>query len=225
VRCSWGFGMATTEGDSDNERAPSPTRVALVLSCCEEDVPDQFAHLAERFLPRSLSPAPTHDRKPVARLRRLPSRTYFVLYRSRLDHRLQLVEGHILQSTCRCHPHRHRPHHWVRLRLHAGSARSSPTVNLTSSPETIFTNQTCRAISVAARGGDAGCPAGVPVHEYVPTAVKSAVTGDGSATKDQVQQMVARLLRLDKAPQPADASDALAIALCHLRAAPLQVGR
>jgi len=95
--------------------------------------------------------------------------------------------------------------------------------------ETIFTNRNLQtAISVGRASGVAmlaAAAAGVQVHEYVPTAVKSAVTGDGSAKKDQVQQMVARLLRLDEAPQPADASDALAIALCHLRAAPLQVGR
>jgi crossover junction endodeoxyribonuclease RuvC len=95
--------------------------------------------------------------------------------------------------------------------------------------ETIFTNRNLRtAISVGRASGVVmltAAEAGVPVHEYVPTAVKSAVTGDGSANKAQVQQMVARLLHLDKAPQPADASDALAIALCHLRAAPLQVGR
>jgi crossover junction endodeoxyribonuclease RuvC len=59
----------------------------------------------------------------------------------------------------------------------------------------------------------------------VPTAVKSAVTGDGSANKAQVQQMVARLLHLDKPPRPSDAADALALALCHLRVAPLEVNR
>jgi crossover junction endodeoxyribonuclease RuvC len=65
----------------------------------------------------------------------------------------------------------------------------------------------------------------VPVFEYVPTAVKSAVTGDGSAGKTQVQTMVAKLLNLSEPPRPADAADALAIALCHMRVAPLEVGR
>jgi crossover junction endodeoxyribonuclease RuvC len=55
--------------------------------------------------------------------------------------------------------------------------------------------------------------------------VKSAITGDGSASKRQIQQMVARLLRLSEPPKPADAADALAIALCHLRAAPLEMSR
>lgn len=95
--------------------------------------------------------------------------------------------------------------------------------------ETVFTNRNLQtAISVGRASGVAllaAAEAGLSVYEYVPTAIKSAVTGDGSANKSQVQQMVARLLRLEEAPKPADAADALAIALCHLRAAPLQVGR
>lgn len=50
---------------------------------------------------------------------------------------------------------------------------------------------------------------------HTPTEVKAAITGYGSADKRQVQSMVARVLRLDAAPQPADAADALALALCH----------
>lgn len=95
--------------------------------------------------------------------------------------------------------------------------------------ETIFTNRNLQtAISVGRASGVAllvAAQAGVPVFEYVPTAIKSAVTGDGSANKEQVQQMVMRLLRLHSAPKPADASDALAIALCHLRVAPLEARR
>jgi crossover junction endodeoxyribonuclease RuvC len=94
--------------------------------------------------------------------------------------------------------------------------------------ETVFTNRNLQtAISVGRASGVAllvAAEAGVPVFEYVPTTVKSAVTGDGSANKEQVQQMVSRLLRLDEPPRPADAADALAIALCHLRGAPLGVG-
>lgn len=95
--------------------------------------------------------------------------------------------------------------------------------------ETVFTNRNLQtAISVGRASGVAllsAAEAGIPVYEYVPTAIKSAVTGDGSANKGQVQQMVTRLLRLEQAPKPADASDALAIALCHLRAAPLEASR
>jgi crossover junction endodeoxyribonuclease RuvC len=95
--------------------------------------------------------------------------------------------------------------------------------------ETVFTNRNLQtAISVGRASGVAilaAAQAGVGVTEYVPTAVKSAITGDGSASKAQIQQMVARLLRLAAPPKPADAADALAIALCHLRVAPLQVAR
>jgi crossover junction endodeoxyribonuclease RuvC len=63
----------------------------------------------------------------------------------------------------------------------------------------------------------AAAQAGVPVYEYTPTSVKLAVTGDGSADKRMVQEMVVRRLRLTETPRPADAADALAIALCHLQ--------
>jgi crossover junction endodeoxyribonuclease RuvC len=52
--------------------------------------------------------------------------------------------------------------------------------------------------------------------------VKAAVTGSGRADKAQVGLMVARLLRLDSPPKPADAADALALAICHLWRAPAQ---
>ena len=61
--------------------------------------------------------------------------------------------------------------------------------------------------------------AGLDVAEYSPLSIKSAVVGYGKAEKQQVQQMVARLLRLDEIPEPADAADALAIAICHLHTA------
>ena len=56
---------------------------------------------------------------------------------------------------------------------------------------------------------------GVPAATHTPTEVKAAITGYGSADKRQVQAMVARILRLETLPQPADAADALALALCH----------
>ena len=56
---------------------------------------------------------------------------------------------------------------------------------------------------------------GLPAATHTPSEVKAAVTGYGAADKKQVQTMVARVLRLDALPQPADAADALAIALCH----------
>ncbi|GAA3527404.1 crossover junction endodeoxyribonuclease RuvC [Aeromicrobium flavum] len=65
------------------------------------------------------------------------------------------------------------------------------------------------AMLVAARHG-------VPVQLHTPSEVKAAVTGSGRADKAQVGAMVARLLRLDAPPKPADAADALALAICHL---------
>lgn len=56
---------------------------------------------------------------------------------------------------------------------------------------------------------------GLPAATHTPTEVKAAITGYGAADKRQVQTMVARILRLDDLPRPADAADALAIALCH----------
>lgn len=55
----------------------------------------------------------------------------------------------------------------------------------------------------------------IPVAMHTPTEVKMAVTGNGMAKKDQVQRMVKRLLNLNVLPQPADAADALAQAICH----------
>ena len=57
--------------------------------------------------------------------------------------------------------------------------------------------------------------AGVPVGEYSPLEVKGSVVGYGRATKEQVQMMVTSLLRLEEKPKPFDASDALAVAICH----------
>jgi crossover junction endodeoxyribonuclease RuvC len=58
--------------------------------------------------------------------------------------------------------------------------------------------------------------AGLPITEYTPTQVKAAVAGTGAADKEQVGFMVRTLLRLVEVPTPADAADALALALCHL---------
>lgn len=95
--------------------------------------------------------------------------------------------------------------------------------------ESVFTNRNLQtAISVGRASGVvmlAAARHGLAVHEYVPTAVKRGVTGSGTANKKQVQQMVTRLLNLAEVPKPPDVADALAIALCHLRAAPLLEAR
>ena len=61
----------------------------------------------------------------------------------------------------------------------------------------------------------AGAQAGIPVHEYPPREIKKAVTGAGGATKEQVQYMMMRMLRLKTAPKPTDASDGVAAALTY----------
>jgi crossover junction endodeoxyribonuclease RuvC len=65
----------------------------------------------------------------------------------------------------------------------------------------------------------AAAQAGLEVVAYSPLSIKSAVVGYGKAEKSQVQIMVARLLELPAPPEPADAADALAIAICHLHTA------
>lgn len=71
---------------------------------------------------------------------------------------------------------------------------------------------TAQAAGVAAL---AGARRGLTVTFHTPSEVKAAVTGSGSADKAQVAQMVTRILKLAEAPRPADAADALAVAVCH----------
>ncbi|MEA3345728.1 MAG: crossover junction endodeoxyribonuclease RuvC [Chloroflexota bacterium] len=63
---------------------------------------------------------------------------------------------------------------------------------------------------------------GLEVHEYTPLQVKQAVVGYGQATKHQVQQMTQMLLGLSESPQPDDAADAVAVAICYLHSARFQ---
>ena len=60
--------------------------------------------------------------------------------------------------------------------------------------------------------------AGIRVHSYAATRIKKSLTGNGRASKAQMQQMIANTLGLATVPEPADAADALAVALCHFRA-------
>jgi crossover junction endodeoxyribonuclease RuvC len=68
----------------------------------------------------------------------------------------------------------------------------------------------------------AAASSGLASAEHTPTEVKAAVTGSGRADKRQVATMVTRVLRLPAAPAPADATDALALAICHLWRVPMQ---
>jgi crossover junction endodeoxyribonuclease RuvC len=90
--------------------------------------------------------------------------------------------------------------------------------------ELFFSKNVRTALSVGQARGVAllaAANAGLPIHEYTPLQVKQAIAGYGRATKDQVQQMVRMLLGLDNVPQPDDAADAIAIAICHIHSAKL----
>lgn len=86
--------------------------------------------------------------------------------------------------------------------------------------ERVFSQHNVRTVMGTAQAGAvavlAGARAGVPVGTYTPSEVKAAVTGSGQADKKQITMMVSRLLRLEQAPRPADAADALALAICHV---------
>ena len=57
---------------------------------------------------------------------------------------------------------------------------------------------------------------GIPTYEYTPTQIKQRITNYGASSKEQIQEMVRLRLELSQVPQPSDAADALAVALCHL---------
>jgi crossover junction endodeoxyribonuclease RuvC len=86
--------------------------------------------------------------------------------------------------------------------------------------ERVFSQHNVRTVMGTAQAGAiavlAAARAGLPVQTYTPSEVKAAVTGSGQADKAQVTAMVTRLLRLDAPPRPADAADALALAICHV---------
>ncbi|MGI6158929.1 MAG: crossover junction endodeoxyribonuclease RuvC [Limnochordia bacterium] len=84
--------------------------------------------------------------------------------------------------------------------------------------ELFFNKNSATALAVGQARGVAilaGSHAGLPVYEYTPLQVKTAVTGYGRADKEQVAYMVRMLLGLQTTPQPDDITDALAICICH----------
>ena len=91
--------------------------------------------------------------------------------------------------------------------------------------ERVFSQHNVRtAMGTAQAGGVVALAAarrGIPVSFHTPSEVKAAVTGSGVAGKEQVTTMVTRVLRLEVAPRPADAADALALAVCHCWRAPV----
>lgn len=96
----------------------------------------------------------------------------------------------------------------------------------TAAIEQVFVNRNLQTATSVARASGVAllalAAAGLQVTEYTPSAIKMALTGFGAADKRQVQEVVAMRLGLDAPPSPADAADALAIALCHVQAARMQ---
>jgi crossover junction endodeoxyribonuclease RuvC len=86
--------------------------------------------------------------------------------------------------------------------------------------ERVFAQQNVRTVTGTAQAAGLAMVAaarhGIAVHLHTPSEVKAAITGSGTADKAQVTAMVTRILKLDVAPTPADAADALALAICHL---------
>ena len=86
--------------------------------------------------------------------------------------------------------------------------------------ERVFSQHNVRTVMGTAQAGSVAvlgaAKAGLPVQMYTPSEVKAAVTGSGQADKAQVTAMVTRLLRMPSPPRPADAADALALAICHI---------
>ena len=109
-----------------------------------------------------------------------------------------------------------------RLRLIADEIESRITEHRPDvvAVERLFSQQNLRTVMGTAQVSGvamlAAARAGLPVAWHTPSEVKAAVTGSGSAGKQQVGEMVRRLLRLPDVPTPADAADALALAICHL---------
>ncbi len=95
--------------------------------------------------------------------------------------------------------------------------------------ERVFSQHNVRTVMGTAQAGAVAivCAArrGLPVALHTPSEVKAAVTGSGRADKDQVTVMVMRLLRMTERPRPADAADALALAICHLWRTPAITAR
>ncbi len=88
--------------------------------------------------------------------------------------------------------------------------------------ELFFSKNVRTALSVGQARGVvllAVANAGLDVHEYTPLQVKQAIAGYGRASKGQVQEMVRMLLGLETVPQPDDAADAVAVAICHIHSA------
>ncbi len=120
-------------------------------------------------------------------------------------------------------PDRPMPDRLVFLFDHLSDLISTHRPDVMAIEQLFFARNVTTAIAVGQARGVAMLAAarlGVPIVEYSPSEVKHAVVGYGKADKGQIQEMVRLILRLDQVPQPDDAADALALAICHHHTAP-----
>ena len=102
------------------------------------------------------------------------------------------------------------------LEAHAPEVASIEQVFVARGARSALVLGQARGVALAALGAR-----GLTVHEYAPSRIKQQVTGSGRAAKTQIQRVVKRLLELSRTPAT-DAADALAIAICHAQAGPLE---
>lgn len=97
------------------------------------------------------------------------------------------------------------------IKTHRPHAMAIEEIFFAKNPQSALTLGHARGVAILAAVNN-----GIPIFEYTALVVKQAVVGYGRAEKSQVQEMMKALLKLKELPKPADASDALAIAVCHL---------
>lgn len=122
--------------------------------------------------------------------------------------------GTVVTSPAEDHPRR-----LARLHGEVSDLLSEHRPDVVAIERLFFSVNVQTAISVAQAAGATLAAAGaqrIPVFDYTPPEVKQSVAGVGAASKRQVQRMVASVLSLSDPPEPADAADACALALCHL---------
>jgi len=112
-----------------------------------------------------------------------------------------------------------RPRRLLEIYEYIGEILDRHPVTDVAIEQVVFGRNVSTATPVAQAAGVAMVAAArrdLPVAEYSPPQIKAAVTGNGNATKQQVQRLVSLILRLDEAPRPDHAADALATAICHI---------
>jgi crossover junction endodeoxyribonuclease RuvC len=138
----------------------------------------------------------------------------------RAGNRLRAEGAGVIRTT----PRTGQAQRLLELRVALGGIISSYGPDAVAVERVFFNNNVRTAMAVGQASGIAllcAAEAAVEVADYTPSEVKRSVAGFGSASKRQVQAMVAALLSLERAPAPADAADACALAICHLNRAGL----